>query len=265
MGWDFLTVERNGPVAAVRIDRGDGLNAMSAKLSRELTEVAHSFADDLETTAIVLTGTEKAFCAGRDLRDPEIVANNAKPLLARRRLAGGGARLCQAWEDIEALTICAVEGFAVGAGLALSLALDIRIMGAGAHFRAPEVALGLSMGWGAIPRLVNLVGPARAKQILILSNLRVSAKDAFDWGLAQEIVEDGAAATRALEIAQEAATMPPLTVRLTKQAVNAVANATAKASIYMDTEQLVLSNLSGDHKEAVSAFKEKRKPRFTGD
>jgi enoyl-CoA hydratase len=265
MSWDFLTVERDGPVAVVRIDRGDGLNAMSAKLSRELTEVAHTFADDLETTAIVLCGTEKAFCAGRDLRDPEIVANNAKPLLARRRLAGGGARLCQAWEDIEAMTICAVEGFAVGAGLALSLALDIRVMGAGAHFRAPEVALGLSMGWGAIPRLVNLVGPARAKQMLILSNRRVGSQDAFDSGLAQEVVPDGDAATRALEIAQEAATMPPLTVRLTKQAVNAVANATAKASIYMDTEQLVLSNLSGDHKEAVAAFKEKRKPRFTGD
>ena len=64
MSWDFLTVEREGSVAVVRIDRGDGLNAMSAKLSRELTEVAYSFADDLETTAVVLTGTEKAFCAG---------------------------------------------------------------------------------------------------------------------------------------------------------------------------------------------------------
>lgn len=265
MGWDFVTVERDGAVAIVRIDRGDGLNAMSAKLLRELTEVAQSFADDLETTAIVLTGTQKAFCAGRDLRDPEIVANNAKPLLARRRLAGGGARLCQAWEDIEAFTICAVEGFAVGAGLAISLALDLRVMGAGAHFRAPEIALGLSMGWGAIPRLINLVGPARAKQILILSNQRVSAETALGWGLAQEVAPDGQAAARALEIAVEAAAMPPLTVRLTKQAVNAVANATAKASIYMDTEQLMLTNLSGDHKEAVEAFKAKRKPRFTGD
>ncbi|MBT5810341.1 MAG: enoyl-CoA hydratase/isomerase family protein, partial [Rhodospirillaceae bacterium] len=71
MSWDFLTVEREGAVAIVRIDRGDGLNAMSAKLLRELTEAARSFEDDLETSAIILTGTERAFCAGRDLRDPE--------------------------------------------------------------------------------------------------------------------------------------------------------------------------------------------------
>ena len=261
MSWDFLTVEREGAVAVVRIDRGDGLNA---KLLRELTEAARSFEDDLETTAIILTGTERAFCAGRDLRDPEIDANNAKPMLARRRLAGGGARLCQAWEDLEALTICAIEGFAVGAGLALSLAFDLRVMGKGAHFRAPEVALGLSMAWGSIPRLVNLVGPARAKQILVLSDKRVSAEDAAAWGLVQEVTSDGGAVARALEIAREAAGMPPLTVRLTKQAVNAVANATARASIYMDTEQVMLSGMTDDHKEAVTAFKEKRKPRFTG-
>ena len=220
MGWDFVTVEKDGPVAVVRIDRGDGLNAMSAKLLRELTEVAKSFEDDLETTAIVLTGTDRAFCAGRDLRDPEIESNNAKPMLVRRRLAGGGARLCQVWEDLEALTICAVEGFAIGAGLALSLALDVRVMGENAHFRAPEVALGLSMSWGSIPRLINLVGPARAKQILILSDQRVGSADAAAWGLVQDVTPDGHAVVRALEIARAAAEMPPLTVRMTKQAVN---------------------------------------------
>jgi enoyl-CoA hydratase len=265
MGWECVTVEKDGPVAVVRIDRGDGLNAMSAKLLRELTEVAKSFEDDLETTAIVLTGTDRAFCAGRDLRDPEIESNNAKPMLVRRRLAGGGARLCQVWEDLEALTICAVEGFAIGAGLALSLALDVRVMGENAHFRAPEVALGLSMSWGSIPRLINLVGPARAKQILILSDQRVGSADAAAWGLVQDVTPDGHAVVRALEIARAAAEMPPLTVRMTKQAVNAVANATARASIYMDTEQVILSGMTGDHKEAVAAFKEKRKPRFSGE
>ena len=171
----------------------------------------------------------------------------------------------QVWEDLEALTICAVEGFAIGAGLALSLALDVRVMGESAHFRAPEVALGLSMSWGSIPRLINLVGPARAKQILILSDQRVGSADAAAWGLAQDVTPDGHAVVRALEIARAAAEMPPLTVRMTKQAVNAVANATARASIYMDTEQVILSGMTGDHKEAVAAFKEKRKPRFTGE
>lgn len=108
-------------------------------------------------------------------------------------------------------------------------------------------------------------GSGSAKQILILSDQRVGSADAAAWGLVQDVTPDGHAVVRALEIARAAAEMPPLTVRMTKQAVNAVANATARASIYMDTEQVILSAMTGDHKEAVAAFKEKRKPRFTGE
>jgi enoyl-CoA hydratase len=264
MATDFVRIEKRGALAIVRFDRGDRLNAMSMALARELTRVAHDFRDDLDTTAIVVTGTPRAFCAGRDLRDPEIEQRTQAPMLRRRRLSDDGARLTRAWEELEQLTVCAVEGFAVGAGLALALAFDVRFMGAGAHFRAPEIALGLSMSWGSIPRLVNLVGPARAKQILINADDRISAEEAHAWGLVQGVAPDGEALDHAVRFAAKAAAMPPLTVRITKRTINAYANALAPLAVHMDTDQVILTETTADHREAVAAFKAKREPRFSG-
>lgn len=264
MSWEFVTVERRGRVAVVRLDRGDGMNPLSLQALRELTEVAQAFSTDLETTAIVLTGVGRGFSAGRDLRDPQMDERVRLPMIERRHMSGAGARLCRAWEELEQFTIAAIEGFAIGGGLALAVALDFRVMGQGAHFRAPEIGLGISMSWGSIPRLINLVGPARAKQMLILAQDRVSAADAQAWGLVQDVVPDGQALERALEIAEKAAAMPPVTVRMTKQTVNAVTNGGAAAVIHMDTDQLMLTETTRDFAEGVAAFKERRKPDFTG-
>lgn len=264
MSWEFVKVERRGRVAIVRLDRGDGMNPLSLQALRELTEAAHAFSTDLETTAIVLTGAGKGFSAGRDLRDPQMDERVSKPMIERRHLSGAGARLCRAWEELEQFTIAAVEGFAIGGGLALAAALDFRVMGEGAHFRAPEIGLGISMSWGSIPRLINLVGPARTKQILILAQERISARDALNWGLVQDVVPDGTALDHAVAIAEKAAAMPPVTVRMTKQTVNAIANASAAAHIHMDTDQLMLTETTRDFAEGVAAFKERRKPNFTG-
>ena len=261
---DYVEVERRGRVAIVRFDRGDGLNPLSAQLVRELTETARSFEEDLETTAIVLSGAGRGFSAGRDLRDSATRERVAKPMLERRRLAGSGARLCRAWEELEQFTIAAVEGFAIGGGLALAVACDFRVMGVGAHFRAPEIALGLSMSWGSIPRLVALVGPARTKQILLMANDRVGSADALAWGLVQDVAPDGEVLQRAIGHAEKVAAMPPVTARMTKQSVNAVAHALSAAVAHMDTDQVMLTETTQDFTEGVAAFKAKRAPRFTG-
>lgn len=204
--YEFVTVVREGRVAIVTFDRGNRLNALSLQAIEELTAVALSFTDDLETSAIVLhTPPGSGFSAGRDLSDPAMENRRDKPMLTRRHAAGAGKRLCAAWEGLEQFTVAAVERFAVGGGLASATALDLRVMGKGAHFRAPEVALGLSMSSGTIPRLVALVGPARAKQILCLGNDRIEAADALAWGLVQEVVQDGEAAERVHEFAIRAA------------------------------------------------------------
>ncbi len=265
MAQQFVTVTRDGPVATVTFDRGSPVNPLSMQAIGELTATAESFRADLETAAIVLrTPPGSGFSAGRDLSDPAMELRRDKPMLARRHAAGAGKRLCAAWEGLEQFTIAAVERFAVGGGLALALAFDLRVMGRGAHFRAPEVALGLSMSWGSIPRLVALVGPARAKQILCLGNDRIEAADALAWGLAQEVVADGEAAARALELAGRAAAMPPVPLRMTKTTINAVAGALAGVAAHMDTEEVMLTELTEDFAEGVAAFRESRPPRFRG-
>ena len=265
MSSSFVTVERPSPgIAVVAFDRGDGLNAMSMQLARELTAAANHLYDDLDTHAIVLVGRGKGFCAGRDLRDVEIAERAQAGMLRRRHLGGDGWRLCRAWERLEQFTIAAVERFAVGGGLAFALATDWRVMGSSAHFRAPEVALGLSMSWGSIPRLVNLVGPARAKQILLMANDRIDARQSLAWGLAQDVVPDGEVEAAAVQWAEKVAAIPPLPARMTKKTINAYANALSDLAVHMDTDEVILTEHTSDHAEAVDAFLSRRVPVFKG-
>lgn len=261
---EFTRVERKGRVAIVHFDRGDKLNALSNAAMRELTAVARSFEDDLETSAIVLTGTASHFSAGADLADPEIATRNEKGLLARRHAMKVGPDMCDAWERLEQVTICAVEGFCIGGGSALAAACDIRIAGKGAYFRLPEIPLGMNMSWHSNPRIVNLIGPARAKLFIILGE-KLHAPQALDWGLVEEVVEDGRALAAALVLAQKFGDLPPLPVRMSKQSIDMAAKALNPAVTFMDRDQFALTATSRDQQEAVSAFLEKRKPKFTGE
>ena len=265
MTHDYVSVHRQGRVAIVTFDRGNPLNALSLQAIEELTDVARNLERDLEDSAIVLTTPPgSGFSAGRDLADPAADRRRGMPMLERRHAAGAGKRLCAAWESIEAITIAAIERFAIGGGLALALAFDLRVMGQGAHVRAPEVSLGLSMSWGSIPRLIDLVGPARAKQILCLANDRIAADDALAWGLVQAVVPDGEVAAHARTLADRAAAMPPVPLRMTKATINAVAAAGATAAVHMDTEEVMLTELTEDFAEAMDAFRERREPVFRG-
>ena len=265
MTYDHVSVQREGRVAIVTFDRGNHVNALSIQAIDELTDVARELERELEISAVVLTTPPgSGFSAGRDLADPAADRRREMPMLERRHAAGAGKRLCVAWESIEAITIAAIERFAIGGGLALALAFDLRVMGESAHLRAPEVSLGLSMSWGTIPRLINLVGPARTKQILCLAHDRIAAEDALAWGLVQAVVPDGEAASHARTLAGRAAAMPPVPLRMTKATVNAIAAANSAAMVHMDTEEVMLTELTEDFAEAMAAFRERRKAVFRG-
>lgn len=261
---EFTRIERRGRVAIVHLERDDRVNALSAAVMRELTSVAEGFEDDIETSAIVLTGRETYFSAGADLADPELGKRKDQGLMARRQSLRVGPDMCDAWERLEQVTICAVEGFCIGGGAALAAACDIRVAGRSAHFRLPEIPLGMNMSWHSNPRLVNLMGPARAKLFIILGE-KLFAPDALDWGLIEYCVDDGKALAQALEIADKIAALPPLGVRMSKQSVDMAAKALNPAVTFMDRDQFALAATSKDQQEAVSAFLEKRKPTFTGE
>ncbi|MCA1959202.1 MAG: enoyl-CoA hydratase/isomerase family protein [Desulfomonile sp.] len=262
MEHQYVKVERSGRVAVVRFDRGDNLNALSVDLMHELTEVARSFQDDTETVAVVLTGGS-SFTAGMDLKDPKLIEAMQGPLGTRRRLLAAGPSMCRAWEDMEQVTIAAVEKFCVGGGVSLAVSCDFRIMGRNAIFRVPELALGMNMSWQTLPRLAHLVGPARAKQIVILAE-PVNSEEALAWGLVEGVADEGRALDKAAAMAEKIAAMPPLPVRMTKKAVNAAVNALDNTASYMDIDQFMLCQMTQDYEEALSAFFTKKKPIFRG-
>jgi len=231
---EFVTIARDGAIATVIMDRGDGRNALSRQLILELTEAARSFADDLETQAVILTG-KGAFTAGADLKDPAMDRRKANGLLERRHMTRIGPDLCDAWEKIEQVTICAIEKYCIGGGAALAAACDFRILGKSAHLRLPEIPLGMNMSWHAVA-----------------------------WGLADEIAADGETLAAARRWAAKIAKLPPNAVRMSKQSVNAAANALHAATAFMDLDQYALATTSEDYKEAIKAFLERREPKFTG-
>jgi enoyl-CoA hydratase/carnithine racemase len=264
----FVTIEKNlgpdGRIAVVRFDRGDGINALSPEVLRELTAAARSFEDDGATSVVVLTGSAKAFSAGFDLKDPEGRSRRNMDLGTLRRHLKLGPRLTRAWQDMEQITIGAIEGFCVGGGVALAVALDFRIMARDAHLRVPEVGLGMNMSWQSVPRMLHLIGPARTKQAVILADQRISAVEAYQWGLVEELADSGCTFDAAMTLAGRIAAQPPLSVAMTKLTVNRLAHALDDLASHMDVDQFALTSMSEDHKEGVDAFLTRRKPTFRG-
>jgi len=238
---DYVSISRNGRLAIVTFDRGDKLNALSAQAMEELLEAAHVLSPATDCSAIVLTGG-KAFSAGADLSDPRLAGRAEQPLIDQREAAKLGPDLCQAWADLEQITICAIERFCIGGGLALATACDHRIIASDAHFRLPEVPLGMNMSWRSVPRLVALTGPSRAKELIILGR-RIEAKEAHTWGLADRVAEPNTALSVAIEMAQAYASLPPLASRMAKQAVDTSASPLGYATSFMDRDQFLMTRL----------------------
>lgn len=256
-----ITIERTGRIANVRFDQGDRANALSLDIMRRLTACAEELAELEDLSAVVLSGGAENFCLGFDLKDPEVAALADAGLATRRRAFQTGRKMCRAWAELEPITIAAIDGWCVGGGLALAVALDLRVASPSARFYAPEIERGMNMSWGSVPRVVNLVGPARAKRLLALAE-RVAANDARGWGLVDDVAANplDAAAARAAQ----AAAMPPTALRMIKQAVDAYAGALAETASWADYDQFALSRTTADHEEGVAAFLEGRAPRFSG-
>lgn len=248
MKLDYVTIEKRGGAATVRFDRKQNLNAFNEKLVIELTHVARSFHDDLETHAVILSGAPDGFSAGFDLKATDGWISEPDDLKRRQR-AYAGVRLCKAWEEMPQITIAAMEKLAVGAGIAIALACDWRVLGRGGYLYVPEVKIGLNLQWGALPRLITLVGPARAKRITIMCE-RMAASQALEWGLVDELADDGQTVERALEMADVVLSMPAPAVRMMKQAINATAGALHAATAFADADQ---SQLTATYRSAAAA------------
>jgi enoyl-CoA hydratase len=257
-----VTIERQGPIATVRLARGDRVNALSVAVMEALRDAARELRGDTSVHAIILTGSP-VFSAGADLRDPAHTARARAPMLERRELLKLAPDLCAAWEALDQVTVAAIEGFCIGGAVALAVACDFRLMGEGAYLRLPEIPLGWNLNWKAQPRLVNLLGPARAKQLVIFGE-RLDAATALQWGLADAVAPDGEVEALARVWAEKVAALPPIAVRMAKRGITQQATALNALAAGMDNDQYLLASDTEDHREALRAFRDRRAPVFSG-
>src|SRR5580765_4500848 len=252
-----LRSEFSGRIATVTLERPERRNALSAELMREMIACAHELAARKDLDVVLVTGAAGAFSAGADLKDSSRWAGGA-PLLEQREIAGLGQRMARAWEELPQITIAAIEGYAVGGGLALAVALDWRVMARDAYVALPEISLGIPLTWGTLPRLVNLVGPAKAKRLAIL-NERVGAEQALAMGLVDELCDKSTTLQAAKRLADAVLEKPKHSVLMTKETVNAYAGLGAHAVSYMAHDQLELAAASPESRAARASALQKRK------
>jgi enoyl-CoA hydratase/carnithine racemase len=251
---DAIIIEREQRLAVVRMNRPGRRNALSVDTMRALTRTAESLRDDAAVDVVLLTGAPGWFSAGADLTDEARWSIGSKPLAEQREISQTGYRMARAWEELPQITIAAVEGYAIGGGLALALACDWRVIAQDAFVSLPEIALGIPLTWGTLPRLIALAGPARAKRLTILCE-RIGAGDAHAMGLVDYVVQPGATLDEARRIAQRVLEMPQASVRMSKETINAAAYALAHLASHAGADQFNLAAQSPDAAAARERFR----------
>ncbi len=250
----LLRLHHPQPDIAVLELAGDGrLNLMSYAMLRELWHAANELQMNRSVRAVVVTGTTDAFSAGMNLKQDEIRNFEQYSVEERLDIHASGARACAAWEALDAVTICAVEGYCIGGGLAFAAACDWRVASTSAQLEAPELRNGMNMSWQSIPRLVALIGPARTRRLVMRAE-RIDSAIALDWGLVDELAAPGEALSIALAAARGFLEMPVAPLRMSKRAINAAALPLGQAVSYMDVDQYVLCQSTNFHRDAVDQF-----------
>jgi enoyl-CoA hydratase len=243
-------------VALVRINRPDARNALNMEVRKLLAQHLTELGADAATRAVIITGNERAFAAGADIK--EMAGAGTIEMMQR------GTHLL--WRVIAACpkpVIAAVNGFALGGGCELAMTCDIIIAGENAKLGQPEIKIGILPGGGGTQRLPRAVGKYKAMKICLTGDL-VPAKDAFDMGLVSEVVPDADVEKRAVELATQLASYSPLAVQQIKELVLAGQDASLDAALRLETKALHILFSSQDQKEGMQAFIEKRKPNFQG-
>ena len=256
--YEHLVIERDGGVATLTLNRPAASNALNVAIMEEIEAAAQSFRRDEETRVVIFAGAGKHFSAGADLKQPPAPPQN---LVMARRQTGLGGRMLRAILEIDQVTIAAVQGAALGGGACIPTACDFRIASHDAFIGYPEVNLGINLMWVGLPLVVRLVGPARAKRMIMLGE-QIKAETLLEWGYVDQVVPRDTLLEAATSLANRYASQPPIPVQMIKRSVNAVANALDSAVMHMDYDQNILTSMTEDRREAVKAFFEKRDPVY---
>ena len=244
-------------VVLLRINRPDARNAINRQVRERINEEYQRISEDPAVLCLVITGDENAFAAGADIKEMA----DASPVEAFRRNIEGYYRTLAAFPKP---VIAAVNGFALGGGCELAMTADVIIAGEGAQLGLPETRVGIMPGGGGTQRLPRAIGKYKALKMMLTGEF-VSGAEAFDMGLVSEVVPDGEVLPRALEIAGKIAKLPPLSSRMIKETVLAGLDSPLDVGLHLERKAIYFLFSTKDKKEGMSAFIEKRQPKFKGE
>lgn len=256
MSYEFVVTERDGAVGIVTINRPRQLNALSSAVLTELADALEAHDRDDEVRAIILTGGTEVFAAGADLK--ELRGQTPAAMLTSDRVS-----LFDRVRGISKPVIAAVSGYALGGGCEVAMLCDMIIASETARFGQPEINVGLMPGAGGTQRLARTIGKAKAME-MVLVGAPIDAQTAERLGLVNRVVPVAELLATAKTLAQQIASRPPLSVRLTKQAVLKAFELPLSEAVDYERKLFYLLFATEDAQEGISAFLEKRPPSFQG-
>jgi enoyl-CoA hydratase len=260
MALENIVTEIKNDVLVITINRPDKLNALNKQTIEELHELLVDAENDRNIRALIITGSgNKAFVAGADIAE----FANYSVEEGRQLSSIGHFKIFNFIENYAKPIIAAVNGFALGGGLELAMACHIRVASTNAKMGLPEVSLGVIPGYGGTQRLAQLVGKGKAFEMITTADM-INAEDAYKWGLANHVTTQEELLNKCFEITAKMSTKSPVAIRTAIKVINAGYN--SKLNGYeVEIEEFGKSFGSGDFKEGVSAFLEKRKANFPGN
>jgi enoyl-CoA hydratase len=256
MPYEMILTETRGRVGLITLNRPKALNALNNQLMSEVMDALNAFDKDNNIGAMVITGSEKAFAAGADIK--EMSDKSTKQMTEADHVAVFG-RI----RSVEKPIIAAVSGWALGGGCEVALSCDMIVASESAKFGLPEVTIGVIPGAGGTQRLTRAVGKAIAME-MILNNRTLSAQEALGFGMVNRVVPVSDYLDEALKLADEIASRAPLAVRAAKKMINASYESSLTDGLAEEKQTFYELFDTADQKEGMQAFVEKRKPNWTG-
>ncbi len=257
-----VVTERADGVATITLSRPEAMNSLDVRTKEALLATLRDVAADPEVRCVVLTGSGRAFCVGQDLKEHvRLLGEDAEQLWTT--VAEHYNPVVELIATMDKPVLAAVNGVAAGAGASFAFAADLRYVAESAGFNLAFTGIGLSCDSGTSWSLPRLVGPGRAKELLLFPRT-VPAQEALELGLATEVVPDDELAGRVREVARTLAAGPTLAYGAVRRAVAFSAGHGLSDSLALEDELMTRTGLSADHRAAVDAFLAKERPVFTG-
>jgi enoyl-CoA hydratase len=265
MAYETLLVDKKDGIALVTFNRPDKLNTLNTRLFLDLRDLMAEFRYDLETRVIIFTGAGRAFSGGFDFRVEALAEYTSQKELPNGRIWQlFSLDLMSAIENLEQVTIAAINGPCIGGGLCIAMNCDFRIAADNAKMGVPETNLGVFLSWGATPRLVALLGPSRAKEFIMTCD-PVDGNEAFRIGMVNRVVTPDQLMPASYELARKIMRRGPLAIRICKKQVNAASVARMSDLYLFESELWERNQISPDLQEGISAAIEKKPPEFKPD